>query len=75
MVQETSPASPLARMHIVRENTTSDASAGNTISVPEEASPETRLEVLEKKAKADPVVQEVMRMFKANLKEVTPKHQ
>ena len=74
-------ASSLARMHVVRENTTSDiaSSVDDTTyaqtTAMEETSHETRHEVLEKKAKADPVVQEVIRMFKANVKEVEPKHQ
>ena len=79
--QNATPTPPLARMHVVRENTTSDIVSpvddrthtyGNVV---QEEPPETRLEVLEKKAKTDPVVQEVMRMFKANMKEVQPKQQ
>jgi len=72
--------SSLARTHVVRENTTSDIAAPveNTIhahnTAMEEESYGTRQEVLEKKAKTDPVVQEVIRMFKANIKEVGPKH-
>ena len=78
-IQNTS--SSLARTHIVRENTTSDISSpvdattqafGTAL---EEESHETRQEVLEQKAKTDPVVQEVIRMFKANIKEVGPKQQ
>ncbi len=74
-------ASSLARTPVVRENTTSDIAApvdatthtfGTAM---EEESYETRQEVLEQKAKIDPVVQEVIRMFKANIKEVGPKHQ
>jgi hypothetical protein len=34
---------------------------------------ETRRAVLERKAKADPVVQKVTEMFRANVKEVRPK--
>ncbi len=74
-----SAAPPLARMHVVRENTTSDIPVDDTThtysdAVAEEPR-ETRVEVLEKKAKTDPVVQEVIRMFKANMKEVQPKQQ
>ena len=79
---QTSPsAPPLARMHVVRENTTSDIVSPvddrtHTYSDTATEEPhETRLEVLEKKAKTDPVVQEVIRMFKANMKEVQPKQQ
>ncbi|GAC1618377.1 MAG: DNA polymerase III subunit gamma/tau [Ktedonobacteraceae bacterium] len=74
----TNTAPPLARTHIVRENTTSDVPtpvASNTHTqdgVLAEEPHETRREVLEKKAKNDPVVQEVMRMFKADVKEVHP---
>ncbi len=78
-VQEVPSAPPLARTHKVRENTTSDAPVSDRMATPnsmvEDAPVETRLEVLEKKAKADPVVQEVVRMFKAQVKEVTPKQQ
>jgi len=72
---------PLARMHVVRENSTSDiVSPGDDTThlysdAMKEEPHETRLEVLEKKAKTDPVVQEVIRMFKANMKEVQPKQQ
>ena len=75
-------ASSLARMHVVRENTTSDIASpvDDTTHTPSDAmeeEPRTKhgIEVLEKKAKTDPVVQEVIRMFKANIKEVQPKHQ
>ena len=74
-------ASSLARMHVVRENTTGDIPSPVDAITPafgtamEEESHETRQEVLEQKAKTDPVVQEVIRMFKANIKEVGPKHQ
>ncbi len=61
---------PLARTHVVRENTTSKASVDTTVPEP---SSETRREVLEKKAKTDPVVREVVRMFKANIKDIHPK--
>lgn len=55
---------PLARKGVVRENT-SIASPATM-----EKSGETRQRSVEKKAKGDPVVQEVMRMFKAELKEI-----
>ena len=79
--QTATTASPLARMHVVRENTTSDivSPVDDTIhthsNAMEEEPRETRIEVLERKAKTDPVVQEVIRMFKANMKEVQPKQQ
>lgn len=59
-------SSPLARMNIVREN-------NNTVSARNGkagGSGETRQASVEKKAKSDPVVQEVMRMFKADIKEI-----
>jgi hypothetical protein len=61
---------PLARTNVVRENreSTSSLSAKET-----QAPKETRIEVLKQKAKNDPVVQEVVRMFKAEIKEVRPK--
>jgi hypothetical protein len=68
-------------MQVVRENSISDipSSTDDTAHMygdaVEEEPRETRLEVLEKKAKTDPVVQEVIRMFKANMKEVQPKQQ
>jgi len=80
-IQKSTTAPPLARMHIVRENTTSDIvspvddTAHAYSNEMEEEPHETRLEVLEKKAKTDPVVQEVIRMFKANVKEVKLKQQ
>ncbi len=80
--QNVTTAPPLARMHIVRENTTSEIASSidddtlQTYSDTLQEEPrETRIEVLEKKAKTDPVVQEVIRMFKANMKEVQPKQQ
>lgn len=77
----TTTAPSLARMNVVRENTTSDIAfpvddathASSNASV--EGLHETWHEILEKKAKIDPVVQEVIRMFKADIKEVQPKHQ
>ena len=79
--QKATTAPPLARMHIVRENSTSDImspvddATHMHSDAPKEEPRETRIEVLEKKAKTDPVVQEVIRMFKANMKEVQPKQQ
>ena len=80
--QNVTTAPSLARMHIVRENTTSDTISPVDDDTTHEYSDtlqeeprETRIEVLEKKAKTDPVVQEVIRMFKANMKEVQPKQQ
>ena len=69
----------LARMSVVRENKGSEdvtsehngSHAQDSVEKPRE----TRREVLEKKAKEDQVVREVIRMFKANIKEVEPKHQ
>jgi len=78
LAQTTNTAPPLARTHIVRENTSSDVVVVNdghakgAVEVAEQPS-ETRREVLEKKAKSDLVVQEVIRMFKANIKDVQPK--
>ncbi len=80
-VQNAPITPPLAKLHVVRENTTSDtiSSVNDTThtysEVIDEEPHETRLEVLEKKAKTDPVVQEVIRMFRANMKEVQPKQQ
>ncbi|GAC1404975.1 MAG: DNA polymerase III subunit gamma/tau [Ktedonobacteraceae bacterium] len=69
----------LARTPAVRENTTSESATPEMSNIqvqgttmPEETH-QTRREILEKKAKTDPVVQEVMRMFKANIKEIQPK--
>jgi DNA polymerase-3 subunit gamma/tau len=58
--------SPLARMDSVRENS-------NAASISSEKlvrSTESRQTQVEKKAKNDPVVQETMRMFKAQIKEI-----
>lgn len=67
--------SALARNPIVRENSGSDLAMGE-----ENASPPTmkenvttRLEFAAKKAQHDPVVQEVVRMFKAEIKDVNLK--
>jgi len=98
---------PLARMHTVRENTTSSPTRSNSDTFAEtvhvEEPPdvkealetlgtarrepvevaqtpvasfvvdESRRALLERKAKADPVVQKVTEMFKANMKDVRPK--
>lgn len=57
---------PLARMGGVRENSNATyTSAEKTV-----RSTESRQEQVEKKAKNDPVVQETMRMFKAQIKEI-----
>jgi len=58
--------SPLARTESVRENSkaTSSSPDGKT------RSGETRQAQIEKKAKADPVVQETLRVFKAQVKEI-----
>ncbi len=81
-VQLTPPkntASPLARTRDVSENTTSEKPvAGNTQpqdALEDEVPRETMRDVLEKKAKNDLVVKEVIRTFKANIKEVEPKYQ
>ncbi len=54
---------PLARKAVVRENIESVSSAKG----------ETRQQTIEKKAKSDPVVKEVMRLFKAEIKDIQPK--
>ena len=61
-------APPLARNNVVRENTTSSTIAEEI--VPDAEQHTTRLEAAEKKAKSDPVVQEVARMFKAQINNV-----
>ncbi len=61
-----SPEIPLARKAVVRENTTKAA--------PETSEKgETRQQLIEHHAKSDPVVQEVMRVFKAEIKSIQPK--
>jgi DNA polymerase-3 subunit gamma/tau len=57
---------PLARMNIVRENNSTVSTRNGKAGI----SGETRQVSVEKKAKSDPVVQEVMRMFKADIKEI-----
>ncbi len=65
---------PLARTHIVRENTSSEGVTSPTADFQEAVElPETHRELLAKKAKNDLVVQEVIRMFKADIKDVQPK--
>ncbi len=63
---DTNSAPPLARNSVVRENTSSTMS-GDAAQNPEHT---TRLESAAKKAKGDPVVQEVARMFKAEIKDI-----
>ncbi len=62
----------LARNPIVRENSSSNTDAGvENSSLPEmKENVTTRLEFAAKKAKHDPVVQEVVRMFRADIKDV-----
>ena len=60
------PVVPLARIESVRENTTKASSSPEGFA----RSGETRQTQIEKKAKVDPVVQEVVRMFKAQIKDV-----
>jgi hypothetical protein len=52
--------SPLARTSVMRENTTTTSSATG----------ETRQEIAAKKVKSDQVVQEAMRMFRAEIKNI-----
>ncbi len=59
------PVSPLARTVSMRENSTAPLSPERTGQFGE-----TRQAQVEKKAKADPVVQETMRVFKAQIKEI-----
>ncbi|GHO91285.1 DNA polymerase III subunit gamma/tau [Reticulibacter mediterranei] len=66
--QTPGPVSTLARMESVREN-----SKATSLATPLESirrSNAGRQEQVEKKAKNDPVVQEVMRMFKADIKDI-----
>jgi DNA polymerase III subunit gamma/tau len=58
---------PLARNSVVRENTTS-APAEMAAQNPEQHT--TRLQSAAKKVKGDPIVQEVARMFKAEIKDI-----
>ena len=60
---------PLARMHIVRENSNTV-----TLAQPTQATqPVPSLEEIQRKASVDPVVQKVKEMFKAEIKEIRPK--
>jgi hypothetical protein len=66
--QTSGPVSSLARMESVREN-----SKATSLATPLENTKQSnagRQEQVEKKAKNDPVVQEVMRMFKAEIKDI-----
>jgi DNA polymerase III subunit gamma/tau len=64
-------ASALARNPIVRENSNSMSPDGEDASpLEKKENVTTRLEFVAKKAKHDPVVQEVVRMFKADIKDV-----
>jgi DNA polymerase-3 subunit gamma/tau len=65
-----SPA--LARNPVVRENSSSDSDTGgeNIPRLEMKENVTTRLEFVAKKAKHDPVVQEVVRMFRADIKDV-----
>jgi DNA polymerase III subunit gamma/tau len=60
-------SSPLARSNVVRENTT------KTVAHTQEDSGTTRLELTKKKATSDPVVQKVVEMFKAEIKDINLK--
>ena len=64
-------ASALARNALVRENSNSIITgAEDTLPLEKKENVTTRLEFVAKKAKHDPVVQEVVRMFKADIKDV-----
>ena len=64
-------ASALARNALVRENSNSiSTGAEDTSPLEKKENVTTRLEFVTKKAKHDPVVQEVVRMFKADIKDV-----
>ena len=63
------PESPLARKAVVRENTMKvTTEKSKTVETGE-----TRQQLIEQHAKNDPVVQEVMRVFKAEIKTIQPK--
>ena len=64
-----SQASALARNALVRENSISTG-AEDSPPLEKKENVTTRLEFVAKKAKHDPVVQEVVRMFKADIKDV-----
>lgn len=57
---------PLARKHIVRENS-------NTVTQAQPAQSVPSLEEIQRKASVDPVVRKVKEMFKAEIKEIRPK--
>jgi DNA polymerase-3 subunit gamma/tau len=64
-------ASALARNALVRENSSSiSTGAEDTSPLEKKENVTTRLEFVTKKATHDPVVQEVVRMFKADIKDV-----
>ena len=62
VVANSQPDIPLARKSVVRENTTTVASPMG----------ETRQQSIEQKVKNDPVIKELMRMFKAEIKDIQP---
>ncbi|MBV9232240.1 MAG: hypothetical protein JOZ18_23230, partial [Chloroflexi bacterium] len=62
-------SAPLARTTIVRENTNA-VSLATVKTQGSSQSGETRQEVAKKKARSDPVIQKVVEMFKAEIKEV-----
>ena len=63
------PVPPLARTPVVGENTTNvKPEKSKTIETGE-----TRQQLIEQHAKSDPVVKEVMRVFKAEIKSIQPK--
>jgi len=57
---------PLARKHIVRENS-------NTVTLAQPVQSVPSLEEMQRKASVDPVVRKVKEMFKAEIKEIRPK--
>nr|MBA2680020.1 hypothetical protein [Ktedonobacteraceae bacterium] len=68
-ISEAQATPPLARISVVRENT-SNGTSEKTKTV---ETGETRQHRIEQHAKSDPVVQEVMRVFKAEIKSIQPK--
>ncbi|HEY4387588.1 MAG TPA: DNA polymerase III subunit gamma/tau [Ktedonobacteraceae bacterium] len=60
------PSPPLARMHTVRENTTGEKKRTEESSMNRQAR-------VEQQGRGDPVAQEIVRLFKANIKEIRPK--
>jgi len=65
-----SSSPPLARNDVVRENTSSTMSVNAAQTSDSSQGGTTRQETVAKKAKSDPVVQEVVRMFKAEIKDI-----